>query len=170
MWFSAGTIPSYLCISKLGLINSYWSLILSALIVPYNVLILASFLKGLPKEILESARIDGAGELKIMFRIVLPLAKASLATIGWNAYMEPLMYISDFNKFTLQQVLQDIVLNADAVKYELGSAASNTVTGAALADQLKNAVLIVSMIPMLIIYPFIQKYFVKGATLGAVKG
>ena len=80
--------------------------------------------------------------------------------------MEPLMYISDFNKFTLQQVLQDIVLNADAVKYELGSA----VTGAALADQLKNAVLIVSMIPMLIIYPFIQKYFVKGATLGAVKG
>lgn len=88
----------------------------------------------------------------------------------WNAYMEPLMYISDFNKFTLQQVLQDIVLNADAVKYELGSATSNTVTGAALADQLKNAVLIVSMIPMLIIYPFIQKYFVKGATLGAVKG
>ena len=83
--------------------------------------------------------------------------------------MEPLMYISDFNKFTLQQVLQNIVLNADAVKYELGSAASNTVTGA-LADQLKNAVLIVSMIPMLIIYPFIQKYFVKGATLGAVKG
>ena len=84
--------------------------------------------------------------------------------------MEPLMYISDFNKFTLQQVLQNIVLNADAVKYELGSAASNTVAGAALADQLKNAVLIVSMIPMLIIYPFIQKYFVKGATLGAVKG
>lgn len=177
MWFSAGTIPSYLCISKLGLVNSYWSLILSSLIVPYNVLILSSFLKGLPKEILESARIDGAGELKIMFRIVLPLAKASLATIGlwviaahWNAYMEPLMYISDFNKFTLQQVLQDIVLNADAVKYELGSATSNTVTGAALADQLKNAVLIVSMIPMLIIYPFIQKYFVKGVTLGAVKG
>lgn len=177
MWFSAGMIPSYLCISKLGLVNSYWSLILSSLIVPYNVLILSSFLKGLPSEILESARMDGAGELTIMFRIILPLAKASLATIGlwviaahWNAYMEPLMYISDFNKFTLQQVLQDIVLNADAVKYELGSASSSTVTGAALADQLKNAVLIVSMIPMLVVYPFIQKYFVKGATLGAVKG
>ena len=177
MWFSAGMIPSYLCISKLGLVNTYWSLIFSSLIVPYNVLILSSFLKGLPKEVLESARIDGAGELRIMFQIILPLSKASLATIGlwviaghWNAYMEPLMYISDFNKFTLQQVLQDIVLNADAVKYELGNATTANVTGAALADQLKNAVLIVSMIPMLIVYPFIQKYFVKGVTLGAVKG
>lgn len=177
MWFNAGMIPSYLCVSKLGLVNTYWALILSALIVPYNVLILSSFLRGLPKEILESARIDGAGNLTIMFRIVMPLAKASLATIGlwiisghWNAYMEPLMYITDFNKFTLQQVLQDIVLNADAVKYELGNATSSTVAGAALADQLKNAVLIVSMVPMLVIYPFIQRYFVQGVTLGAVKG
>ena len=84
--------------------------------------------------------------------------------------MKPLMYITDFNKFTLQQVLQDIVLNANAVKYELGNATTATTAGAALADQLKNAVLIVSMIPMLVIYPFIQKYFVKGVTLGAVKG
>lgn len=177
MWFSAGTIPAYMCINKLGLVNSYWSLILSVLVVPYNVLILSSFLRGLPKEILESARIDGAGEIRIMVQIVFPLSKASLATIGlwviaghWNDYMKPLMYITDFNKFTLQQVLQDIVLNANAVKYELGNATTATTAGAALADQLKNAVLIVSMIPMLVIYPFIQKYFVKGVTLGAVKG
>lgn len=177
MWFNAGMIPAYMCINKLGLVNSYWALILSVLIVPYNVLILSSFLKGIPKEILESARIDGAGELRIMAQIILPLSKASMATIGlwvvaghWNAYMQPLMYITDFSKFTLQQVLQDIVLNANAVKYELGSATTATTAGAALADQLKNAVLIVSMIPMLIVYPFIQKYFVKGVTLGAVKG
>ncbi len=177
MWFSAGTIPAYMCINKLGLVNSYWSLILSVLVVPYNVLILSSFLRGLPKEILESARIDGAGEIRIMVQIVFPLSKASLATIGlwviaghWNDYMKPLMYITDFNKFTLQQVLQDIVQNANAVKYELGNATTATTAGAALADQLKNAVLIVSMIPMLVIYPFIQKYFVKGVTLGAVKG
>lgn len=177
MWFNAGMIPAYMCVNKLGLVNSYWALILSVLVVPYNVLILSSFLKGIPKEILESARIDGAGELRIMVQIILPLSKASMATIGlwvvaghWNAYMQPLMYITDFSKFTLQQVLQDIVLNANAVKYELGNATTATTAGAALADQLKNAVLIVSMVPMLIVYPFIQKYFVKGVTLGAVKG
>lgn len=177
MWFSAGMIPQYLCISKLHLVNSYWSLILNALIVPYNLLILSSFLKGLPKELIESARIDGAGELRTLVQIVVPLSKASLATIAlwgiaahWNAYMDPLLYISDFSKFTLQQVLNDIVLSANAVKYELGNATTASLSGAALANQLKNAVLIVSMVPMLCIYPFIQKYFVKGVTLGAVKG
>lgn len=177
MWFSAGMIPQYLCISKLHLVNSYWALILNALIVPYNLLILSSFLKSLPKEIIESAKIDGAGELRTLVQIVVPLSKASLATIAlwviashWNAYMDPLMYISDFDKYTLQQVLNDIVLSANAVKYELGNATTASLSGAALANQLKNAVLIVSMLPMLCIYPFIQKYFVQGVTLGAVKG
>lgn len=177
MWFSAGMIPQYMCISKLQLVNSYWSLILNALIVPYNLLILTSFLKGIPKELIESAKIDGAGEMRILIQIVMPLSKASLATIAlwviaahWNAYMDPLLYISDFSKFTLQQVLHDIVLSANAVKYELGNATTASLAGAALADQLKNAVLIISMIPMLCIYPFIQKYFVKGVTLGGVKG
>ena len=177
MWFSAGMIPQYLCISKLHLVNSLWSLILTQLIVPYYLLILISFLRGLPKELIESARIDGAGDWRIMVQIVAPLSKASLATIAlwviathWNAYMDPLLYISDFNKFTLQQVLRDIVLSANAYKYELGSASSSSLAGMALADQLKNAVLIVSMIPMICIYPFVQRYFVQGVTLGAVKG
>lgn len=177
MWFSAGMIPSYLVIQKLHLVNNLWSLVLTQLIVPYYLLIMISFMKGLPKEIIESARIDGASEWRIMVTIVVPLSKASIATIAlwiiatqWNAYMNPLLYISDFDKFTLQQVLRDIVLNAQATKYELGSATSSSVTNVALADQLKNAVLIVSMIPMLCVYPFVQKYFVKGVTLGAVKG
>ena len=176
MWFSSGMIPSYMCISTLGLINSYWSLILSNLILPFNLLILVSFLKGLPMSLIESARMDGAGEFRILWSIAAPLAKPSLATIAlwiialhWNAYMQPLLYITDFDKFTLQQVLRDIVVSANATKYELGSAAGNSIAGAALADQLKNAVLIVSMIPMMILYPFIQKYFVSGVTLGAVK-
>lgn len=177
MWFSSGMIPSYMCISTLGLVNSYWSLILSNLILPFNLLILVSFLKGLPMSLIESARMDGAGEFRIMCSIAAPLAKPSLATIAlwiialhWNAYMQPLLYITDFDKFTLQQVLRDIVVSANATKYELGSATGNSIAGAALADQLKNAVLIVSMIPMMILYPFIQKYFVSGVTLGAVKG
>lgn len=176
MWFSGGMIPAYLCIQKLGLIDNYWSLILSSLISSYNVLILSSFLKGIPESLVESARIDGANDIQIMFRVIAPLAKASFATIGlwviaghWNAYFGPLLYITTSEKFTLQQVLQEIVLNANAIKFDLGSARPGQVT-VALADQLRYAVLIVSMVPMLIIYPFVQKYFVQGVTLGAVKG
>lgn len=176
MWFQGGMIPSYICIQKLGLVNSYWSLILSALISSYHVLILSSFLRGIPRELLESARMDGAGELRVMFRIVAPLAKASFATIGlwviaahWNAYFAPLLYITDSSKFTLQQVLREIVLEANAAQFDLGTARPGQ-TSVNLADQVRYAILIVSMVPMLIIYPFVQKYFVKGVTLGAVKG
>lgn len=176
MWFSGGMIPSYLCIQKLGLIDNYWSLILSGLISSYNLLIMSSFLKGIPESLVESARMDGANDIKIMFKIIAPLAKASFATIGlwvmaghWDAYMTPLLYITSSEKFTLQQVLQEIVLDANAIKFDLGSARPGQVT-VALADQLRYAVLIVAMIPMLVIYPFVQKYFVQGVTLGAVKG
>ena len=176
MWFQGGMIPSYICIQKLGLINSYWSLILGALISSYHVLILTSFLRGIPRELLESARMDGAGELRVMFRIVAPLAKASFATIGlwviaahWNAYFGPLLYITDSSKFTLQQVLREIVLEANAAQFDLGTARPGQ-TSVKLADQIRYAILIVSIVPMLVIYPFVQKYFVKGVTLGAVKG
>lgn len=176
MWFTGGMIPAYMCIQKLGLINSYWALILGSLISSYNVMIQISFLRGIPRELMESARIDGAGELRVMFQVVAPLAKASLATIAlwvisahWNAFFAPLMYITDANKFTLQQVLRKIVLEADANQFDLGSAAPGQ-RSVNLADQIRYAVLIVSMIPMMVIYPFVQRYFVKGVTLGAVKG
>lgn len=176
MWFQGGMVPSYICIQKLGLLNSYWALILSALISSYHVLILTSFLRGIPKELLESARMDGASEFRVMLQVVAPLAKASFATIGlwviaghWNAYFAPLLYITDSDKYTLQQVLREIVLEADAIQYDLGTARSGQAS-LKLADQIRYAVLIVSMIPMMVIYPFVQKYFVKGVTLGAVKG
>lgn len=176
MWFQGGMIPAYLCVQKLGLINSYWALILTALISSYHVLVLSSFLRGIPKELLESARIDGASEIRVMFQVVAPLAKASFATIAlwviaghWNAYFGPLLYITEQEKFTLQQVLREIVLEANALQYDLGTARSGQ-QNVQLADQIRYAVLVVSMVPMLVIYPFVQKYFVKGVTLGAVKG
>ncbi|MCI9338023.1 MAG: carbohydrate ABC transporter permease [Lachnospiraceae bacterium] len=176
MWFQGGMIPAYICVQKLGLINSYWALILTALISSYNVLILSSFLRGIPRELLESARMDGAGELRVMFQVVAPLAKASFATIAlwviaahWNAYFGPLLYLTDSAKFTLQQVLREIVLEANAVQYDLGTVRPGQ-PSVNLADQIRYAVLVVSMVPMLAIYPFVQKYFVKGVTLGAVKG
>nr|WP_300838710.1 carbohydrate ABC transporter permease [uncultured Acetatifactor sp.] len=176
MWFQGGMIPAYICVQKLGLINSYWALILTALISSYNVLILSSFLRGIPKELLESARMDGASELRVMFQVVAPLAKASFATIAlwvvaghWNAYFGPLLYLTDSNKFTLQQVLREIVLEANALQYDLGTVRPGQ-PSVNLADQIRYAVLVVSMVPMLAVYPFVQKYFVKGVTLGAVKG
>lgn len=176
MWFQGGMIPAYLCVQKLGLINSYWALILTALISSYHVLILSSFLKGIPKDLLESARIDGAGELRVMFQVVAPMAKASFATIAlwviaahWNAYFGPLLYLTDSSKYTLQQVLREIVLEANALQYDLGTVRPGQ-PSVNLADQIRYAVLIVSMVPMMAIYPFVQKYFVKGVTLGAVKG
>lgn len=176
MWFQGGMIPSYICVQKMGLINSYWALILTVLVSSYHVLILQSFLKGIPRELLESARIDGAGEFRVMFQVVAPLAKASFATIGlwiiashWNAYFGPLLYITDTDKYTLQQVLREIVLEANAMQMDLGTARGGQST-INLADQIRYGVLVVSMIPMMVIYPFVQKYFVKGVTLGAVKG
>lgn len=173
MWFQGGMIPTYICIQKLGLLNSYWSLILSALISSYHVLILSSFLQGIPKELLESARIDGASEFRIMLQVVAPLAKASFATIAlwviathWNAYFGPLLYITDQTKYTLQQVLREIVLEANALQFDQATVGQNV----SLADQVRYAVLVISILPMLVIYPFVQKYFVKGVTLGAVKG
>lgn len=174
MWFGGGIVPAYLCIQKLGLVNTYWALILGGLISSYNVLITTSFLRGIPVELTESARIDGAGEFRIMLQIIGPMSKAVLATVAiwviaatWNAYLGPMIYLTDSTKYTLQQVLRAIVLEAEMSAYDIsvtGRDSSN------MADQIRYAVLIVSMVPMTIVYPFAQKYFVKGVTLGAVKG
>lgn len=174
MWFGGGTIPTYLCMQKMGLVGSYWALILGGLISSYYVLITASFLRGIPAELTESARIDGAGEFRIMLRIIAPMSKAVLATVAiwvisahWNSYMGPLIYITDPDKFTLQQVLRAIVLEANMAAYDISASGRDQ---ANMAEQVRYAVLIVSMIPMTLVYPFAQKYFVKGVTLGAVKG
>ncbi|MDO4296088.1 MAG: carbohydrate ABC transporter permease, partial [bacterium] len=152
MWFQGGMIPAYLCIQKLHLLNSYWSLILAALISSYHVLILTSFLRGIPKELLESARMDGAGEFQVMLWIVAPLTKAAFATIGlwviaahWNAFFAPLLYISESSKYTLQQVLREIVLEANAARLDIGTARPGQAS-VNLADQIRYAVLLVSML------------------------
>lgn len=169
-------VPSYLCVQKLGLINSYWALILTALISSYHVLILTSFLRGIRENCWNRRGWTGAGEFRVMLQVVAPLAKASFATIGlwviaghWNAYFGPLLYITKSERFTLQQVLREIVLEANAAQMDLGTARGGQVS-VNIADQIRYGVLIVSMVPMMVIYPFVQKYFVKGVTLGAVKG
>ena len=174
LWFNAGMIPAFLVMKSVGLIDSLWALILGALMNAFNILILKSFFMSIPDSLIESAKMDGANDFRILFGIVLPLSKAALATIAlwvivghWNDFFNPLIYLNSYKNFTLQIVLKDIVLANSAIMYGIDNR-DNTMS--AIPDQVKNAVLLVSMVPMLAIYPFLQKYFVKGIMLGAVKG
>ena len=178
MWFQAGIVPLFLNIQGLGLYNSPWSLILNGLITAYNVTIIRSYFQSIPFSIIESARIDGAGDYRILLQFIIPLSKPVLATVAlwiivghWNDYLNPLILLSDQKKETLQIFLKRLVLESETSTSNLASAnAANNKGVAALSQQLKNGVLVVSMTPMIILYPFLQKFFVSGVTLGAVKG
>ncbi len=168
-FFSAGLVPTFVVVSKYGLVNSYWSLILLSLISAYNVLVIKAYYVGLPKSLVESARIDGANDWLILFRIIIPLAKPALATVAmwiivghWNNYLGAAIYIKSPEKYTLQLVLRDMLAQSKLVNGE-GSDIGES-------EQLRYAVCTVAMLPMLAIYPFFQRYFVKGVMIGAVKG
>lgn len=177
MWFQGGIIPLFLTMQSLGLYNSLWSLILNLMLSAYNVVIVRSYFSGLPISIVESARIDGANDFCILFRLIIPLSKPVLATVAlwiivghWNDYLNPLMFLSNRQNYTLQLILKELVLNAESSIHNISVATSGSTAGAAaLGQQTRNAVLVVAMIPMVILYPFVQRYFVGGVTLGAVK-
>jgi ABC-type glycerol-3-phosphate transport system permease component len=177
MWFSGGIIPTFMTIRSLGLHNSLWALIVNGLLTGYYVVIARSYFQSIPMSMVESARIDGANDYRILFKIIMPLAKPVLATIAlwvivghWNDYLNPLIFLSDRNKYTLQLVLKEIVLFSESSLYGLSAATSGSArTSADLGPQVRNAALVVSMIPMIIFYPFVQRYFVSGIMLGAVK-
>ncbi|MEU3982321.1 carbohydrate ABC transporter permease [Streptomyces sp. NPDC026672] len=175
MLFAPGVIPSYLMVKQLGLINSYWSLILPTMINAFNVIVLRSFFMGIPKELIDSARIDGASELSILTRIVLPLSRASVAVIGlfyavtyWNAFFNALLYINDAAKWPIQMVLRTYVVNNAA----LSGGQVDVAAGAPLppAQSLQAAILVLSIVPIVIVYPFLQRHMNKGVMVGAVKG
>lgn len=172
--FGPGIIPSYLMVRGLGLIDSYWALILPTMINAFNVIVVRAFFMELPKELIESARIDGAGELSILMRIVLPLSKAVLAVVGlfyavgfWNAFFNALLYINDSSKWPLQLVLRTYIVNNTSLGGD-----QLAVSGEALPPQqsLQMAILVISIIPILLVYPLLQRHFAKGVMIGAVKG
>jgi putative aldouronate transport system permease protein len=172
--FAPGLIPNYLVVKEAGLLDSYWSLILPTAVNAFNVIVLRSFFMAIPRELIESARIDGAGDFGVFWRIVLPLSKAVLAVIGlfyavgyWNAFFNALLYINDTAKWPLQLVLRTYVIN----NAQLGGADLGT-SSDALPPQasIQMAILVVSIVPILILYPFLQRHFAKGVLTGAVKG
>ncbi|MFD7158404.1 carbohydrate ABC transporter permease [Kribbella sp. NPDC059898] len=172
MLFSPGIIPLYLTVKGAGLLDSIWALIVPTMISAFNVVVLRAFFMNLPSEITESARIDGAGELMTFSYIVLPLSKAVLSVIGlfyavayWNAFFSALLYLNDSKLWPLQLVLRTYVINDT----QLGSAELGTELLPPQAS-IQMAILVVSIVPILIIYPFLQRHFAKGVLTGAVKG
>lgn len=170
--FSPGMIPLYLTVRGVGLLDNLWSLILPVAVSGFNVVVLRAFFMGVPGELLDSARIDGAPELMIFRRIVLPLSKAVLAVIAlfyavgyWNAFFNALLYITDSSRWPLQLVLRTYVVNDT----QIGAGDLNLDRLPSQAS-LQMAILVVSIVPILCVYPFLQRHFAKGVLTGAVKG
>lgn len=178
MWFNGGIIPTFLTIRQLGLHDTLWSLIVNSMLVAYNVVIVRSYFQSIPQSVVESARIDGANDYLILFKLIIPLSKPVLATVAlwvivghWNDYLNSLLFLSSRHNYTLQLVLKELVLNAEASIHNISMSSDTTTSGAAaLGQQMRNGVLVVSMIPMIILYPFVQRYFISGVMLGSVKG
>lgn len=174
MYFSGGLIPGYLLINALGLIDSYWSLILPCAISTYNMIVLRSFFSSVPVALREAAFIDGAGDFTILTKVILPLSKPALATITlfyavsrWNTMQDALLYISDPSKAVLQVRLKQMIQNSSAINELLEGASASVATPVQTA---RAGAMMFSLIPIIVIYPFLQKYFVKGTMIGSVKG
>lgn len=175
MLFSGGMIPSYLVIKSLGLINSYAALWLPSLVSVYNMLIMKTYFENLPEEIEEAARIDGCGEMAYIWKILLPLSLPILATIAlfygvgfWNAFMSVLIYINDTEKYNLTVLVQNMI-RSQSIMASMNNLQPEDMAQVA-SDGVKSAGIMVMLIPLMVVYPFLQKYFVKGAMIGAIKG
>lgn len=175
MLFSGGFLPAYLNIKQLGLIDTIWSVILSSGADTFLVIVMMSYFYSLPESLAESARLDGAGEWTILFRIILPLSGPILATIGlfyavgrWNEWFSAMLYINNRNIEPLQLVLREIVINSQVLEH-LRNDAPESVARQPFSMGIKMAVVIVTMLPVMCVYPFLQKYFTAGVLTGAIK-
>ncbi|AIQ76454.1 MULTISPECIES: carbohydrate ABC transporter permease [Paenibacillus] len=172
MLFSGGMIPTFLVVKYFGLIDSYWSMIMPVAINAFNLIIMRNFFQALPEGLEESAKIDGSNDFGVFFKIMLPLAMPSIATLSlfygvayWNTYMSAVLYMTDSTKWPIQVLLRQIVIVASGMQ---GDNASVDIIPP--AQTIKMAVIVVATVPMLLAYPFVQKHFTKGALLGSVKG
>lgn len=172
MLFSGGMIPHYLLIKELGLMNSLWALMLPGLVSPFIMFILRNFFQELPDGIEESAKIDGYNDLQILFKIVLPLSLPAIATFSlfyavghWNTFMSAILYLNDAKLWPIQVLLRQIVLVSTG-----GMDNESTSEMQVLPQTIRMAVIVVATVPILLVYPFLQKHFTKGVLLGSVKG
>ncbi len=177
MYFGGGLIPTYIVINKLGLINSFWVMVIPGLMGVYNMIVARTFIMStIPLEVLESAQIDGCSDVHYFFRIVLPLSKAIIAVMGlfygvghWNAYFNAMIYLSEPKRYPLQLILRQILV-LNQVNYNDMMDPELIAANIGMADLLKFSLIVVATLPILAIYPFAQKYFIKGIMVGSLKG
>ena len=172
-----GLVPSYLVVTGVGLKDSLWALIIPGAVSVFNLVVVRSFFMSIPGELIDSARIDGASEWGILTRIVLPLSKAVVAVVGlfyavgyWNAYFNSVLYIDDNDKWPIQRVLQAYILAGQSPHVSGVAVNLPGITAFPPTLAIKMAVVIVTVVPALVVYPFVQKHFTKGVIVGAVKG
>ncbi|MCQ6559345.1 carbohydrate ABC transporter permease [Paenibacillus mendelii] len=173
MFFGGGLIPYYLLIKSLGMVNSLAVMIIPAALSTYNMIVLKTFFQNIPIDLEESAKIDGAGYMRVFFKIIIPLSVPALATIAlfiavgqWNNWYVPMLFLNDKELWPLAMVLRDVLINNNMELTRGGSFVSKEFM---LGDTIKNAIVMVSVIPIIIVYPFIQKHFVKGVMIGSIK-
>lgn len=174
MFFSGGMIPDYFLVRTLGLLNTRWALILPGLLGCYNIILMRNYIEGLPSALEEAALIDGANDLQVLVRIVLPLCLPILATLGlftivgyWNSYFAAIMYMTKREMWPLQLVLREIIFEGSAAEMQAsGMVADDNITSPFL---LRMASIVVATVPIMLVYPFLQKYFMSGLVLGGVK-
>jgi putative aldouronate transport system permease protein len=174
MIFQGGLIPSYLVVKNLGLINTYWAIVLPAASSAFNIMVIRSFFQSLPESLDEAARIDGAGEFRILFSIVLPLSKPIIATFTlfflvqyWNEFFSAVIYINDTNRWPIQPLLRQMVaIGSSKISSD---AALDASVAANLGPNVQNAAILLAMLPIVVMYPFLQKHFAHGAMLGSIK-
>ena len=178
MFFSGGMIPTWILVDTLGMRDTIWAMILPGAMSTFNLIVMKTFLQNLPDELEESARIDGANDWTILWRIVAPLSTPALAVVGlfyivagWNSFMPAMLYLRDRNLLPLQVILREILLqnSSDAMNLNFNDTGGNE-DFVAYEETVKHASIIVTTVPILCVYPFLQKYFVKGLMIGAIKG
>lgn len=175
MYFSGGLIPTYMVVKSIGLDNSLWALILPVAVSTYNLIIMRTGFASVPESLHEAAVVDGANELTILVRVYMPLVKATFAVIvlyyavtNWNSWFSAAIYLNDRNKFPIQLVLREILISNDV--NSMNDAAGSAKDAESVAMSIKYATIMVATLPILAVYPFVQKYFVGGIMIGSVKG
>ncbi|WP_240420037.1 carbohydrate ABC transporter permease [Paenibacillus periandrae] len=174
LFFNAGIIPNYILVKEMGLLNSYWSLIWPSLTSAWSLIVVKSFMESIHPELEDSAKIDGCTDIDVFLRIIIPLSLPAIAAFTlffavqhWNTYFNALIYISDTKKWTLQVLIKQLVIEADASGVGQQGSSDEVLVP---QETIRMASIVLAMLPILVVYPFLQKYFAKGVMLGSVKG
>lgn len=177
LFFSGGMIPMYLVVKQYKMLNTVWSLVLPGAISTYNMIIIRTAFQSIPDSLVESAQLDGANDIVILFRIVIPLSKATLSTMllfyavsHWNSYFDAMLYISKKNMQPLQIYLRNLLVAGISNEETMAATAAGAASFAVTDRTMRSGTIVVATLPILLVYPFVQRYFVKGVMIGSVKG